>query len=104
MPDFPYPTPRRTVPTAGATPPCPSWCNPARHPSGYPAHCSAPRVLGAADITGEAPLIALSLYRGDDPGAPYPDDIGDTGIEIEIAGNGAAICADSAGRPVLPGS
>jgi hypothetical protein len=93
-------TPQTRQATASA-PPCPSWCETNHHVSDPYTHYSATwEWANPAPDDGDDWRIGICLYRGDDP---LYDEVGDTGIEIYVTGDGFMINADEEDRPELGG-
>lgn len=70
---------------------CPSWCNQALHDDGW--HVSDWRTWEADD----SPRFELQLVRHDETGAPWPDSVGQTDLNVRVAKNSVAAPVNSDG-------
>lgn len=88
------------VSAATQPPPCPSWCNPELHDldETYLVHWSDPVIWEEGDL----PTVEVALRRGDELRAPFPDNIGQTDIDVDVGGCPVYV-SEKNGWPVLGG-
>lgn len=90
--------------TATMAPPCPSWCDPRSHDASddHCVHHSAPHVW--EDPTGDFPRVEVRFERGDETIAEYPNNIGQTVLDITFTGlSGFSVRVADDGSPILTG-